>query len=83
MRYTETEGGTPFPKHLLTSKLLVNDLVYNPLETTLLRDARDAGADTLEGLGMLVNQGAASFEIWTDVKPPVDLMLLEAQRGLL
>jgi shikimate dehydrogenase len=82
MRYTETDGRTPFPKHLLTSKLLVNDLVYNPPETTLLKDARDAGADTLGGLGMLVNQGAASFEIWTAMKAPIDLMLLEAERGL-
>jgi len=60
---------------------LVCDLTYNPRETTLLKAARSAGADTLDGTGMLVHQGAIAFEIWTGVQAPVETMreaLLEA-----
>jgi shikimate dehydrogenase len=40
----------------------------------LLQQARAAGARTVDGLGMLVHQGARAFEIWTGVTPPVDTM---------
>ncbi len=50
------------------------DLVYNPLETVFLKRARAAGAMGISGLGMLVHQGARSFEIWTHKSPPVDIM---------
>ncbi len=53
---------------------LVYDLVYNPSETRLLREASAAGAKTLGGLDMLVAQGAKQFEIWTGQTPPVDQM---------
>ncbi|MCW4026619.1 MAG: shikimate dehydrogenase, partial [Candidatus Bathyarchaeota archaeon] len=52
---------------LLRPDLVVFDLVYEPLETRLLREAREMGARTVDGLTMLVHQGAASFEIWTGV----------------
>ena len=45
--------------------LIVNDIVYEPLQTKLLREAKKAGAKTVDGLGMLVHQGAMAFEIWT------------------
>ena len=54
--------------------MVVVDIVYQPLETQLLQQARAAGACTVDGLGMLVHQGARAFEIWTGVTPPVDTM---------
>lgn len=65
---------TPVPAELLHANLTVFDAVYNPLRTRLLREAGAAGAKTIDGLEMLVRQGAASFEIWTAIKPPVDVM---------
>ena len=65
---------TPVPADLLHANLTVFDIIYNPLPTRLLREAKAAGAKTIDGLEMLVRQGAASFEIWTKIKPPVDVM---------
>ena len=59
----------PLPAHLA-----VFDLVYRPLETKLLRQARASGATAIDGLGMLIGQGAISFEMWTGVWPPEDVM---------
>ncbi len=50
----------------LPSTLTVSDLVYAPRETRLLRQARAAGARTVDGLGMLIHQGALAFNLWTD-----------------
>jgi shikimate dehydrogenase len=59
----------PLPAHLV-----VCDLVYRPIETKLLRQARGSGATAIDGLGMLIGQGALSFEMWTGVWPPEDVM---------
>lgn len=64
----------PVPVEALHSSLLVYDLVYNPMETGLLREARKRGCRTLTGVKMLVFQGAAAFERWTRRKPPTDVM---------
>ncbi len=69
------ETGTPLTAADIPSSVLVNDLVYNPLETPLLREASRAGAATLGGIQMLVYQGAASFEMWTGQDAPVLVML--------
>ena len=58
---------------------VVVDLVYAG-ESRLLEAARDAGAQTVDGLEVLVRQGAASFRIWTGVEAPLDVMR-EAARG--
>lgn len=50
------------------------DLVYNPLETKLLARARSEGLNTIDGLGMLVHQGAYALETWTGQQAPVDVM---------
>jgi len=65
-------------KPLITSEmmhegLIVNDIIYNPLETGLLREARLAGAQTISGLKMLIYQGIESFKIWTGREPPVEV----------
>ena len=65
---------TPAPADLLCANLTVFDVVYNPLQTRLLREAKTVGARTIDGLEMLVWQGAIAFEKWTGKKAPVDIM---------
>lgn len=62
---------------------VVNDLVYRPGGTPWLRAAAARGARTVDGLGMLLHQGAAAFELWTGVAPSVPVMrqALQAARG--
>ncbi|MBI3596575.1 MAG: shikimate dehydrogenase [Nitrospirae bacterium] len=72
-------GMNPADPPLLSSTILrphhvVCDLIYKPPMTALLKQAQKAGAMTISGLGMLVHQGALSFEIWTGRRPPVDVM---------
>lgn len=54
--------------------LTVFDIVYNPLETRLLKEAKVSGAKTVSGILMLVYQGAEAFRLWTGAEPPVELM---------
>ncbi|MBW6470515.1 MAG: shikimate dehydrogenase [Methanosarcinaceae archaeon] len=56
------------------SELTVFDIVYNPLETRLLKEAKVAGATAVNGVMMLVHQGAEAFRIWNNMEPPVDVM---------
>ena len=58
----------------LHSDLVVLDIVYRPLKTRLLQQAEQAGARTVDGLGMLVHQGARALELWTGHRAPVDIM---------
>ena len=58
---------------------VVYDLVYNPLDTTLLRLARTAGATTIGGLEMLVGQACLQFEFWTGRQAPREVMDLAAR----
>jgi shikimate dehydrogenase len=62
--------------------LIVNDIVYEPLQTRLLREAKKAGARTVDGLGMLVHQGAMAFEIWTGRRAPVKVMEATVKKEL-
>jgi shikimate dehydrogenase len=62
------------PSQLLRSDLTVMDIVYNPVETKLARDAKAAGAKVISGVEMLIHQGAASFEIWTGRSAPIEIM---------
>ena len=65
---------TPVSKDLLHPDLFVFDVVYNPLETRLMREAANIGCKTLGGLDMLINQGILAFEWWLNKKPNKDLM---------
>lgn len=58
---------------MMHEKLIVNDLVYNPLKTGLLKEAEKAGAKSISGIKMLIYQGMESFRIWTDVNPPLEV----------
>lgn len=62
------------PPRLLHSSLTVMDIVYNPLDTRLLRDAQAAGCRTIRGLEMFLHQAAAQFELWTHHPAPLDVM---------
>jgi shikimate dehydrogenase len=64
----------PVPPTALHPGLLLYDLIYNPQETKMLLAAKAAGVQVLNGVKMLVHQGAASFRIWTGLEPPVDVM---------
>lgn len=82
MTHGPAAGGTPLPRPAIPPGALVYDLVYNPLETRLLREAAQAGAATLGGLPMLVYQGAASFELWLERPAPVAAMLAAATAAM-
>jgi len=82
MNHSSYEGQSPLGVELIPKGILVYDLVYNPYPTPLLNLAEKAGASTLAGLPMLVYQGAASFELWTGRKAPIDIMFDKAQEVL-
>jgi shikimate dehydrogenase len=67
----------PVPRHLA-----VFDLVYNPLETKLLQQVREAEAHPIGGLEMLVGQGGLSFERWTGRSAPIEVMRQACERAL-
>lgn len=73
---------TPITADMMRSGLVVFDIVYNPLKTRLLSEAQKAGAITIDGLKMLVLQGAESFRIWTGVEPPIEVMERAARTAL-
>ena len=62
--------------------ITVVDIIYNPPETPLLKAAKERGCKTVNGLGMLVHQGAVAFEIWTGEKAPVETMREVLEREL-
>ena len=82
MRHSNQEHDLPISSELIPAGALVFDIIYNPLETRLLAEAKKRGARTLGGLSMLVHQGVASFELWTDVQAPVDVMFEAARKAL-
>lgn len=65
---------TPVPKRFLRRGMVVFDIVYNPLETRLLKEAKKVGALTLDGLEMLLHQGIEAFKIWFGLEPPKELL---------
>jgi len=76
------DSESSIPIDLIGSRMLVCDLIYDPAETRLMAKARKRGARVLGGLPMLVYQGAASFELWTGQKAPIDKMFEAARSAL-
>lgn len=66
----------------LKPDLTVMDIVYNPVETKLIKDAKLAKAKVVNGVEMLIHQGAASFTIWTNQQAPVEVMRQTALKQL-
>ena len=82
MAHGPDERGSLLSWDQIPPTAMVNDLVYNPLETPLLKEASRAAASTLGGIHMLVYQGAASLEMWTGREAPVAVMLEAATRAM-
>jgi shikimate dehydrogenase len=76
------EGETPATADQLRGAGLVYDLVYNPTETLFLREARDAGCQTLGGLAMLLAQAAEQFRLWMGAQAPQQVMQQAAAKAL-
>lgn len=70
----DAEARVPLNTDTLQPSLIVADVIFNPPQTRLLRDAAEKGCTTLDGLGMLVNQGVIGFKIWTGVDPDPQVM---------
>jgi len=71
----------PIDPGQLAGQVVVVDLVYAGGETPLVREARQRGATAIEGLEVLVQQGAESLKIWTGEEPPLDAMRQAARDG--
>jgi len=82
MAHTSEFGLSPLLLQQISPNSVVYDLVYNPIETQLLKQAAQAGAAVISGIKMLVYQGAASFELWFDRPAPVDVMLESADKAI-
>ena len=65
---------TCVPQRFFHPNLTVMDIVYNPLDTRLLQEAREAGCPTIRGLEMFLHQAVAQFELWTGRPAPVPVM---------
>ena len=72
----------PLPLDALHPGQVLADLVYHPLETELLRGARNQGAEVVDGLGMLVHQAALQIERWTGHPAPIAAMRAAAEAAL-
>ena len=69
------EGKTYIPdKSFFRPDLIVTDVVYFPRETEMLRIAKEVGCKTMNGLGMMLFQGSAAFELWTGQPMPIEYM---------
>ena len=75
-------GETPIPKELLKEGMMVMDIVYQPLQTRLLREAKEKGCLTVNGLEMLVRQGVAQLKIWTGRKLEIGRIKKDLRRAL-
>jgi len=73
---------SPLDPDLLHDGLVVADIVYHPIDTVLLRAARAVGAQTVDGLGMLVHQAVLQQEMWTGRRPDPRVMRAAAERAL-
>jgi shikimate dehydrogenase len=65
---------TPVDKKILFKDLLVYDITYNPLKTRLLLDAEEVGCKTMNGIGMVINQGIKGFALMTGMPEPAEIM---------
>lgn len=72
--YPHTEDTPIATSDMMHEDLVVNDIVYNPNETALIKEAIKADAKPVYGIKMLLYQGAESFKIWTNQEPPIDVM---------
>lgn len=70
----DTEKSPIVDVSIFHKDLFVYDMIYNPEETMLIKQAKNAGCSTMNGLHMLLYQGAAAFELWTGEQMPVEIV---------
>ncbi|MBW2053132.1 MAG: shikimate dehydrogenase [Deltaproteobacteria bacterium] len=73
---------TPFSSDIFKPEMVVMDMVYFPLETRLLKEARQKGCGVVDGLSMLLHQAALQFEAWTGLSAPLEIMRSAAENIL-
>jgi shikimate dehydrogenase len=71
------------PEHVLREGMLVMDIIYNPIETKLIKIAKSRGCLTINGLGMFIHQGAEQFRLWTEMEPPFSAMIGAVEQSLM
>jgi len=72
----------PIPEHLLRDNIVVMDAIYNPIETRMLKLAKEHGCKTISGMSMFVHQGAEQFRLWTGLEPPLKEMISAVREAL-
>lgn len=82
MKGSPAEHQVPLPVEQLPDGAFVYDLVYIPVETPLVREARRRGLRAASGLSMLIYQGAEAFRLWTGYEPPIPVMEMAAREAL-
>ena len=82
MRHSEAEGQSLLHSEEIPASAVVYDMVYNPSETPLISEARQAGAMVVGGLSMLIHQGAAAFLKWTGKDAPIAIMMEAGEKAL-
>lgn len=70
----DAHARVPVANESLRPEMIVADVIFNPPQTMFLRAAAERGCRTLDGLGMLVHQGARGFKLWTGVEPDLEVM---------
>ncbi|MEE4353035.1 MAG: shikimate dehydrogenase [Desulfatiglans sp.] len=73
---------SPVQEDILHQGMIVMDIIYNPIETRLLKQAKAGDCLTINGLGMFVYQGAEQFRLWTNMEPPVSAMRRVVEESL-
>jgi len=76
-------GESPLPKTLFSPEMTAVDLIYNPLPTKFLQEAKEAGAGIVDGLNMLIMQGVAAMEMWSGKQLDIEARLPELQKILM
>lgn len=82
----KAQGISPIEENLIKTmnkEAIVYDIVYNPLNTELIKIAKEYGIKTIQGLDMLIYQGARAFEIWTGQKPDTEKMKIAALEAMM
>ncbi len=72
--FGDADARVPLDVESLNPDMLVADVIFNPPDTKLIRDAAARNCSTLDGLGMLVNQAALAFKIWTQIDPDIAVL---------
>jgi shikimate dehydrogenase len=71
------------PQDAIQGRMAVMDIVYNPIQTKLLRMARSQNCLAINGLGMFIHQGAEQFRLWTGLEAPLSRMTFAVKKTLM